>query len=162
MVKLINKKLFDYNGKVHDLTVENSHSYNVNSIGVHNSAAGSLLAYVLSITQIDPIKNGLLFERFLTAYKKCLHPDTWVKTNNGNKQLKNISIGDMVLTHSQQYKKIIYKDKTFHYETIDFELEDGTILTSSINHKWIVLRNNKEIEILANDVRETDKFIKIL
>lgn len=126
------------------------------------SAAGSLLAYVLNITQIDPIKNGLLFERFLTAYKKCLHPNTWIKTNNGSKQLKNISIGDMVLTHSQQYKKINYKDKTFHYETIDFELEDGTILTSSINHKWIVLRDNKEIEILANDIRETDKFIKIL
>ena len=29
------------------------------------SAAGSLVAYVLGITQIDPIKYGLLFERFL-------------------------------------------------------------------------------------------------
>ena len=29
------------------------------------SAAGSLVAYVLNITQIDPIKYGLLFERFL-------------------------------------------------------------------------------------------------
>ena len=29
------------------------------------SAAGSLAAYVLGITQIDPIKYGLLFERFL-------------------------------------------------------------------------------------------------
>ena len=29
------------------------------------SAAGSLVAYVLDITQIDPIKHGLLFERFL-------------------------------------------------------------------------------------------------
>jgi DNA polymerase-3 subunit alpha len=29
------------------------------------SAAGSLAAYVLNITQIDPIKHGLLFERFL-------------------------------------------------------------------------------------------------
>ena len=30
------------------------------------SAAGSLIAYVLDITQVDPIKFGLLFERFLT------------------------------------------------------------------------------------------------
>jgi len=30
------------------------------------SAAGSLVAYVLGITQIDPIKYGLLFERFMT------------------------------------------------------------------------------------------------
>lgn len=29
------------------------------------SAAGSLVAYVLKITQVDPIKHGLLFERFL-------------------------------------------------------------------------------------------------
>ena len=31
------------------------------------SAAGSLVAYVLGITQIDPIKYGLLFSRFLSA-----------------------------------------------------------------------------------------------
>jgi len=34
------------------------------------SAAGSLLSYVLNITQLDPIKYGLLFERFLTRFKK--------------------------------------------------------------------------------------------
>jgi DNA polymerase-3 subunit alpha len=33
------------------------------------SAAGSLLAYTLDITQIDPIKYNLQFERFLTAGK---------------------------------------------------------------------------------------------
>ena len=29
------------------------------------SAAGSLVAYALGITNIDPVSNGLLFERFL-------------------------------------------------------------------------------------------------
>jgi DNA polymerase-3 subunit alpha len=33
------------------------------------SAAGSLVLYVLNITQIDPIKYGLLFERMLTIHK---------------------------------------------------------------------------------------------
>ena len=33
------------------------------------SAAGSLLAYVLGITQIDPVRFGLLFERMLTTHK---------------------------------------------------------------------------------------------
>lgn len=33
------------------------------------SAAGSLLSYVLSITQVDPIEHGLLFERFLVRNK---------------------------------------------------------------------------------------------
>jgi DNA polymerase-3 subunit alpha len=34
------------------------------------SAAGSLVLYTLNITQVDPIKYGLLFERFQTKYKK--------------------------------------------------------------------------------------------
>lgn len=34
------------------------------------SAAGSLLCFVLNITQVDPIKYGLLFERFLVRNKK--------------------------------------------------------------------------------------------
>jgi DNA polymerase-3 subunit alpha len=34
------------------------------------SAVGSMVAYLLKITHIDPIKNGLLFERFLVRNKK--------------------------------------------------------------------------------------------
>ena len=33
------------------------------------SGAGSLVAYLLHITQLDPIKNGLLFERFLSIHR---------------------------------------------------------------------------------------------
>ncbi len=38
------------------------------------SAAGSLVAYALQITNIDPVKNGLLFERFLNPERKSM-PD---------------------------------------------------------------------------------------
>ena len=38
------------------------------------SAAGSLVSYLLNITQIDPIKNDLQFERFLNPYRKSM-PD---------------------------------------------------------------------------------------
>ncbi|MEW6583415.1 MAG: DNA polymerase III subunit alpha, partial [Actinomycetota bacterium] len=38
------------------------------------SAAGSLVAYALRITDLDPIENGLLFERFLNPGRKSL-PD---------------------------------------------------------------------------------------
>ena len=34
------------------------------------SAAGSLVAYVLGITNVDPIEYGLLFERFLSAHRQ--------------------------------------------------------------------------------------------
>ena len=54
-----------YKGKVHDLCVEGEHTYNAEGLAVHNSAAGSLISFVLEITDIDPIKYGLLFERFI-------------------------------------------------------------------------------------------------
>lgn len=38
------------------------------------SAAGSIVAYVLNITNVDPIKYGLLFERFLNPERKSM-PD---------------------------------------------------------------------------------------
>ena len=38
------------------------------------SAAGSLVAYALKITNIDPVENGLIFERFLNPERKSL-PD---------------------------------------------------------------------------------------
>ncbi|MCL5035887.1 MAG: DNA polymerase III subunit alpha [Chloroflexi bacterium] len=38
------------------------------------SAAGSLVAYLLGITQIDPLKYGLIFERFLNPGRKSM-PD---------------------------------------------------------------------------------------
>ena len=55
----------NYKGKVYDLTVEKDTSYVANGIAVHNSAGGSLVSYLTGITNINPIKHNLLFERFL-------------------------------------------------------------------------------------------------
>lgn len=52
-------------GTVHDLKVEHNHNYLTSSFIVHNSGAGSIVAYALGITDIDPIEHQLLFERFL-------------------------------------------------------------------------------------------------
>ncbi len=54
-------------GKVNDLTVSNSHTYNVESLAVHNSAGGCLISYLIGITKIDPIEFDLLFSRFYNA-----------------------------------------------------------------------------------------------
>jgi DNA polymerase III alpha subunit/intein/homing endonuclease len=54
-----------YKGKVYDITVPIDHSYTTWAGAIHNSAGGSLVAYALEITDIDPIKHDLLFERFL-------------------------------------------------------------------------------------------------
>lgn len=69
-MKLKNKTVIPYKGEVIDLCVENSHTYNVESVAVHNSGGGSLVAYVLYITDLDPIKWDLPFSRFLSVYRK--------------------------------------------------------------------------------------------
>jgi len=133
------------------------------------SAAGSLLSYVLNITQVDPIRFGLLFERFLVKSKKCLLPTTYVLAHDHRlvtlkdvKMLKDLEVGDMVYTHTKAWKPVVSKEETLHKTIVEFELEDGTILTSSPNHLWIVIREGKEIEVRADEIRETDEFIKML
>jgi DNA polymerase-3 subunit alpha len=67
MPRLVRSTRKQYTGKVIDLSVNSSHTYNVEGIGVHNSGAGSVVNFVLGITDIDPLKYSLLFERFLSA-----------------------------------------------------------------------------------------------
>jgi DNA polymerase-3 subunit alpha len=65
-MKIISKKLKPYKGLVYDLTVKNTHTYNVQGLAVHNSGSGSLVLYTSGITGIDPIKYNLYFERFVS------------------------------------------------------------------------------------------------
>jgi len=64
-VKEINK-INKTKTKVFDLQIKNKKSFVVDNFITHNSVGGSLLAYVLGIHNLDPIKRGLLFERFLS------------------------------------------------------------------------------------------------
>lgn len=73
-LKLKNKKYIEYEGPVFDLTIENTHSYNIEGLAVHNSAAGSLVAFLAGITSVNPLEYGLIFERFHNREKKSF-PD---------------------------------------------------------------------------------------
>lgn len=65
-MRLYKKTFIKYNGPVYDLCVNTTdHSYNINGIVVHNSVSGSLIAYVIGLTEVDPIKHKLMFSRFL-------------------------------------------------------------------------------------------------
>jgi len=77
-MKLKKKTKINYSGKVYDLSVENSHTYNVEGLAVHNSAAGCLISYLIGITLIDPIEYNLLFSRFYNksrSYEKHISFD---------------------------------------------------------------------------------------
>ncbi|MDJ0570574.1 MAG: DNA polymerase III subunit alpha [Pleurocapsa sp. MO_192.B19] len=73
-LKIKSTTKFHHTGKIYDITVPKDTSYVGNAIAIHNSAAGSLVAYCLKITNIDPIHHGLLFERFLNPERKSM-PD---------------------------------------------------------------------------------------
>ncbi|EJF07693.1 DNA polymerase III, alpha subunit [Thiovulum sp. ES] len=60
--------------EVFDFSVKDDHSYTTTNYTVHNSAAGSLVAFALRITDIDPLKYDLLFERFLNPERVSM-PD---------------------------------------------------------------------------------------
>lgn len=49
------------------------------------SAAGSVLCFVLGITRVDPIKHGLLFERFLHGEKKAM-PDVDIDISSSRRR----------------------------------------------------------------------------
>ena len=64
-VFVVSSKKIPYKGKVYDINVDREHNYTVGGVSVHNSAAGSEVCYLCGITNIDPLKNNLMFERFL-------------------------------------------------------------------------------------------------
>ncbi len=89
-----------YTGDVHNLTVSGDHTYVAEGVAVHNcgyflvvadfinwakrngirvgpgrgSGAGSMCAYAMGITDLDPVPHGLIFERFLNPERPSM-PD---------------------------------------------------------------------------------------
>lgn len=86
--KIKSKNITHYKGKVYDLTIADTHSYNIDGISVHNSAAGSLLSWALDITKIDPIRFDLYFERFLNPTRKS-PPDLDIDYQSDTDQVTN-------------------------------------------------------------------------
>lgn len=126
------------------------------------SAAGSLLAYVLNITQVDPIKYGLLFERFLVPSKKgypdidCMLHTTLVKTKNGNKSIGSLTEQDYVYDTNNELKKVIHiKNRMSTKDDVIYSLliKHGTTYANIVanhNHRLISYKNK---EIYVKDIR---------
>lgn len=96
-VKTIKK--YKKNTKIHDLEIEHDNSFLTASGVVHNSAGGSLVAYLLGITAIDPIKYNLPFARFLSKSRlKKSVPDIDVdfEVNDKNKKWHRNYINDYI------------------------------------------------------------------
>ena len=160
-MKIKNKRIKHYSGKVYDLTVENTHSYNIEGLAVHNSAAGSLVAYCLGITKVDPIRYNLLFERFHNKQKKAF-PDidcdfsdpepvkNYIKNKYGKDYVAQIS------NWATMSPKVIIKD-------VARSLEIGGDKSSAFkiaNHLTSIIPDVDTIEEAIDQNKEFAKFME--
>ena len=118
-VTIVAKREYVYTGKVYDIQVANVHNYTVGGVTVHNSVGGSIHAFELGISEIDPIKHDLLFERFLSAGRgptyRLTYDDGTTETivvserkkveedsgNFANRYIHQLSIGDTVIVNDK-------------------------------------------------------------
>lgn len=73
----------------------------------------------------------------------CFPKDTLVMTNEGYKKIQDISIGDLVLTHTNSYK---YVAKTMMNTSNEFNTIKGIgffNITSTSNHPYLIRRRTK-------------------
>jgi len=100
------------------------------------SAAGSLVAYALEITNIDPIKYGLLFERFLNPERVSM-PDI-----------------DVDFCQERRDEVIEYVKVKYGSENVAQVVTFGSLLAKG------VLRD--VARIFGIDYSEADKFVKLI
>ena len=105
------------------------------------SASGSLVSYLLNITQIDPLKNDLQFERFLNPYRKTM-PDIdvdfmdirredvvqYMRDKYGNERVANI-VTFQTIQAKQSLRDI---GRVYGYPTSDIDLLSKRI-TSNVS-----------------------------
>lgn len=101
---------FVYTGEVHDLRLPGDYNYTVGGVLVHNSVGGSEIAYVLDISDTDPIRYDLLFERFLSPGRGSVYT---IEYEDGT--IEEVSVSDKVF---------VIKGEEY-YERYIHELEDG-------------------------------------
>jgi hypothetical protein len=65
------------------------------------------------------------------------------------------------MTHDGTFKAVIDKSGASHNKAAKIKFGDQTIICS-LNHRWIVLRGEKEIEIMACELKKGDKLIRYL
>ena len=163
---LVKKGFIDYFLAVRQIVLEAENQGIVRGVG-RGSAAGSLVSYLLDITNVDPIRHKLLFDRFINVNRidfpdiDCLWDETFIKTENDVKQIKDIVVGDYVYDINNELQKVIATHKRSLTEfdvlfRITFEL-NGEKSFAIMNHKHKLMSNNGKM--IAKDFRYGDQIL---
>lgn len=86
----------------------------------------------------------------------CLTGDTKITMYDGGKEIKDIKVGDYVLTHKNRLDKVIASKKTGYKQIFEVETTKATIKCTS-NHKFYTCRKDNDLEwIEAKDLLDGD------
>jgi len=135
-------------------------------VGVaRGSAGGSLLAYALNITEIDPIQHNLYFERFMNPDREafpdidCLTDNNYILLKDGSlKNIKDLNLKDQIQTETGKGKLRLIKKRSLKSKEKVFKIigEGGSEFEGTENHIIPVLRNGERIEVKLKDVLISD------
>ncbi|MFN0204019.1 MAG: DNA polymerase III subunit alpha [Bacteroidia bacterium] len=147
--------------KVYDIEVEDNHDYLTTSFQVHNSAAGSAVAYCIGITNIDPIKYDLLFERFLNPDRKSM-PDIDTDFDDEGRQKVIDYVVDkygknqvaQIITYGSMAAKMSIKDVA---RVLDLPLSEANALAKLVPEKPGISLNRVMLAPIDGEKSLTEK-----
>lgn len=134
------KKLRDILGADNDTDKFNWKDYSIIRVPVELIPQG-----FMDMDQINRTKASSSKDVYVREYACCLHPSTKILTTNGPKRIKDIRVGDMVLTHKGRFKKV----NKLTYQKTDHLLE----MKFYGNNKNLYITDNHPI------YRGQDKFV---
>jgi len=142
------KKVSGYK-KVYDITIPTTNSYLTDGFLVHNSGAGSLVNYLLDVTLLDPVKEGLLFERFLSSAKASADIDCDVEIREDALEILKDHFGNDNVIAISNYNKLqlksIVKDISKLYGIEFFEVNAVTsVMEKEAKDKILADINNDQ------------------
>ena len=158
-VKVKNTEEISGYKKVYDLMIEDNPSYLTSNFLVHNSGAGSILAYATDITDCHPLEFTLLFERFLTK-ARVGQKNFQVNDYDIQEAYKNFNLYRDFDPEQKAFKKIKdlvdkkecpkyleeYKEKELYY--LDCNQEIAEYIVSHLDKKMDKNVNNSTILFL--------------
>ncbi len=88
----------------------------------------------------------------------CIDENQLILTKDGYKKISEIPLQDEVMGSDGIYHKVINLIESHKEKYVEIEVA-GQLIKCSENHKFIVYREGKIQEVLAKNIKKTDKFL---
>ena len=129
------------------------------------SAAGSLVSYLLNITEVDPLKYNLLFERFLNPERVSM-PDIDIDFEHEKKEevisycMKKYGIKKVcpIITFSTLASKQAIRDVG---RSLDIDLKIIDVLSKMLDSRKTLLENYNENEKLRDYIKSDKELVEL-